>query len=229
MTIIPVIDLAAGRVVHARGGLRADYQPLTNTCAGSSEPGAVIAALSTLYRFDRVYVADLDAIEGQGQHAGVLQSLTTDFPSYEFWLDAGGATLELADALQDIRLRPVIGSESHDSATLAAAIRTWPNAILSLDFRLGELLGDPALLDNTRLWPADVIIMTLDQVGQNSGPDINRINRIQRLSPAHNFYAAGGIRDDQDLARLADNNIAGALTATALHSQSLQHFRKTTE
>ncbi|MDZ7736038.1 MAG: HisA/HisF-related TIM barrel protein [Gammaproteobacteria bacterium] len=143
MTIIPVIDLAAGQVVHARAGLRADYQPLTATLAKDSDPAAVIAALRALYRFDSIYVADLDAIEGRSNHAGTLERLMQLFPRLEFWLDAGPATLEIATSLQAVR--PVIGSENHDHAGLVAALGIRPDSVLSLDYRNGTFLGDERL------------------------------------------------------------------------------------
>lgn len=226
MTIIPVIDLADGQVVHARGGLRADYQPLTSALAGSSDPGAVLADLNTLYRFDRVYVADLDAIEDRGAHTRVLQTLTERFPQHDFWLDAGATTLHMMSQLSEARIKPVIGSENHDCTAVADIVRNHPDFILSLDFRHDALLGDPKLLERSDLWPREIIIMTLDQVGRSQGPDIRRIQALQQLSADHDYYAAGGIRNDADLDQLKSLNMAGALVATALHAQTIHTGRK---
>jgi len=226
MTIIPVIDLAAGQVVHARGGLRADYQPLTSALADSSDPGAVLADLNTLYRFDRVYVADLDAIEGRDAHTQVLQNLTERFPNHAFWLDAGPATLSMMAHLPRGRIKAVIGSENHGCEHIAELSRTQADFVLSLDFRHNTLLGDPTLLERSDLWPRDIIIMTLDQVGLNQGPDIGRMQAMQQIAADHDYYAAGGIRHDADLDRLMALNVAGALVATALHSQTIKACRR---
>lgn len=224
MTIIPVIDLAAGQVVHARAGLRADYQPLAATLAKDSDPVAVIAALGALYRFDSIYVADLEAIEDRGNQAATVQSLLREFPHCEFWLDAGSETVDLCRAHSGERLRPVIGSERHDCTALAAAVKARADSLLSLDFKDSGLLGDPGLLTHTELWPQDVIIMTLDEVGMSRGPDTERIRSVQALAPDRHYYAAGGIRDDDDLAALANIGVSGALIATALHAGTIRSF-----
>jgi len=224
MNIVPVIDLADGTVVHARAGRRTDYRPLAAGFAGSSDPEAVLAALSALYRFDRVYVADIDAIEGRGDHAGTLERLAQRFPRLAFWLDAGPATLEIAAAFQ--AMRPVIGSENHDRAGLIAALGNRPDSILSLDYRNGAFLGDNALLDDADSWPEDIIVMTLDRVGVAAGPDGERIRALQQQAPDRRFYAAGGVRDDADLERLQAMGVAGALVATALHAGTIRSCRR---
>ena len=226
MTIIPVIDLAAGRVVHARAGQRAEYQPLVASFADSSDPGAVITALVSLYRFDTVYVADLDAIEGRSDQRSVVRGLMAAFPQLDFWLDAGTDTLDITGSLANDHLRAVIGSENHDRDQLSTAVKARPDCLLSLDYRHDSLLGDPRLLENPELWPRDVIIMTLDQVGSDAGPDTGRIQSTRQLAPDHNYFAAGGVRDDHDLSVLADIPVTGALVATALHAGKIRGFRR---
>lgn len=227
MTIIPVIDLMAGQVVHARGGQRDTYRPITTQLANSSDPVAVVAGLRTFYRFNTVYVADLDAIQGGQGHGNIVQSLLKRFSDCHFWLDAGPATLAIArDIAEPVRLQPVCGSENHDCAALESIVNHYPNALLSLDFTHERLLGDPALLVNTWLWPGEIIVMSLDRVGSQLGPDLERIQELQTLNPDHDYYAAGGIRHDRDLQNLADIGINGALLATALHDQTLQGHRQ---
>lgn len=226
MTIIPVIDLAAGQVVHARAGLRAEYKPLQASTAVSSDPEAVIATLATLYRFDTVYVADLDAIEGYADQRQQLRQLLDRFPEYGFWLDAGAMTFDIAAVAATQRLRPVIGSETHDCEQVTAALAMHPRCLLSLDFRHGAFLGDPLLLEQPDNWPDDIIIMTLDQVGSNAGPDTKRIRSIRQMAPEHCYFAAGGVRNDTDLDQLERIGVAGALVASALHAGTIEGFRR---
>ena len=226
MTIIPVIDLMAGQVVHAQAGQRAEYRPLSAGLAGSSAPEAVIAALSTLYRFNTVYVADLDAIEGRTDQRQILRELLTRFPGYTFWLDAGTRTVEIAATTATEWLRPVISSENHDCTQATAALEAHPAGLLSLDYRHDNLIGDPQLLEHPEVWPRDVIIMTLDQVGSGAGPDMERIQSVRQLAPEHYYFAAGGIRHDTDLEELERLGIAGALVATALHAGTIERFRR---
>ncbi len=222
MKIIPVIDLQAGQVVQARGGLRRHYQPLQSPLARSSEPAAVIAGLQALYRFDTIYVADLDAIEDCGHHGAIVDALLKQFSNYEFWLDAGRIDNHRFDTA---RLKHVIGTESYQAGETAEALSRQPQSILSLDFMNDELLGDSEILAQVQQWPHDIIVMTLNRVGQNQGPAIERLRELQEQNPDRRFYAAGGIRHDDDLQQLADCSIHGALLATALHQGTIRTCR----
>ena len=89
---------------------------------------------------------------------------------------------------------------------------------LSLDFRGGTFAGPEDLHDRPALWPRRVIVMTLDRVGSGRGPDFRRLATIKvAAADARSIYAAGGVRDADDLARLAAMGIAGALVASCLH------------
>lgn len=211
MDILPVIDLKSGQVVHARGGRRDEYAPIRTPLSPTSAPGEVVAGLLRLFPFRRLYVADLDAIEGRGGHGAVLDGLMAAHPGLEIWLDSGSGAGERRGML-----RPVIGSES-----LRDAAAIDPHAILSLDFRGDTFLGPPELLENTRLWPRRLIVMTLARVGAEAGPDLARVEGVIQRAEARQVYAAGGVRNAGDLRALARIGAAGALVATALHSGSL--------
>jgi phosphoribosylformimino-5-aminoimidazole carboxamide ribotide isomerase len=63
--------------------------------------------------------------------------------------------------------------------------------------------------------------MSLDKVGGNFGPDINRLRDFRNKHPEKNFIAAGGIRNEHDLLRLHEIGIHQVLVASALHSGML--------
>ena len=63
--VIPVIDLKGGMAVHAVGGRRDQYRPLRSVWQASASPIALAAALRDDLGIDRLYLADLDAIEGR--------------------------------------------------------------------------------------------------------------------------------------------------------------------
>jgi phosphoribosylformimino-5-aminoimidazole carboxamide ribotide isomerase len=63
--------------------------------------------------------------------------------------------------------------------------------------------------------------MTLAKVGSGSGPDRSRIAEIRRAAGGRSVFAAGGVRDTADLQALAQERVAGALVATALHDGRL--------
>ena len=89
MEIVPVIDLKGGQVVHARAGRRDSYRPIRSRLAGDSTPLTVVHGLRALHPFDRLYVADLDAIAGRGGHDAVLDALREAFPDLALWVDNG--------------------------------------------------------------------------------------------------------------------------------------------
>lgn len=220
MRIIPVLDLKSGVVVHARGGDRANYRPIETPLAASADPVAVTAGLLALHPFGTLYIADLDAIERRGTGLPQVEAVAAAFPDLEIWLDEGApASLRPAWVDRLPLIRPVLGTESQ-SGTGPTAVKD--PAVLSLDFRGETFLGPLDFLDQPRLWPTDVIAMTLARVGSGSGPDFARLSDIRgRAGAGRRIFAAGGVRDIRDLERLADMGIAGALIATALHDGRL--------
>jgi len=217
--IIPVIDLLKGCVVHARKGQRDSYRPMqTPLCSGSS-PRAVIDGLLGLHRFKTFYVADLDALMGEGNHQALLGCLQRDYPRLHFWIDRGipptGLPPPLANGV------PVIGSESLVGERLGFLPSLGQEFILSLDFMGEGLLGDECLLEDSTFWPDTVIIMSLSRVGTNEGPDFERLEGFRARWPEKNIIAAGGVRNADDLIRLDGLGIGGVLLASALHSGAL--------
>ncbi len=221
MRIVPVVDLKDGQVVHARGGARESYRPVRSILADSSEPLRLVAGLLNLHPFAELYVADLDAIEGQGDHDVVLEGLRRAFPELRLWVDKGLASDAacrdwLSRGLGDL----VIGSESQSGPALVGRLAGGDGSgriVLSLDFRGAGFLGPPALLEDAALWPERVIAMTLARVGGALGPDMEVLRALKVRAPERRIYAAGGVRNAGDLRDLAEDSISGALIASALH------------
>jgi HisA/HisF family protein len=221
-SIVPVLDLKRGEVVHARAGDRSRYEPLRSPLAPSSEPGAVLRGLLSLAPFRRFYIADLDAIEGRGSHGVLVAALARQHPGVEFWLDAGFATAAAARAAASPGLVAVLGTETLASAVeLAEAGRDAAGCVLSLDYRGERFLGPAEAEAEAELWPDRVIVMTLSRVGSGTGPDLARLGEAVRRAGSRHIFAAGGVRDAQDLSRLAALGVAGALVATSLHDGRL--------
>ncbi|MDD5364618.1 MAG: HisA/HisF-related TIM barrel protein [Gallionellaceae bacterium] len=216
MQLIPVLDLMDGHVVRARAGRRDQYRPLQSALCRSSQPAEVVSGLLDLHPFRRLYVADLDAILGRGDHRATLEALRRAYPELELWVDAGFASPAAARDWQAGGLgRAVLGSES--LAGLPEGVACPPGGLLSLDFRGEEFLGPAGLEQDARHWPDEVIVMTLARVGMGQGPDIARLKHLRGLAPGRRFYAAGGVRDGADLAALAQAGAAGVMLASALH------------
>ncbi|MBI1867512.1 MAG: histidine biosynthesis protein [Methylocystis sp.] len=216
MKLIPVIDLQRGHVVRAFKGRRHAYRPIVSPLAKSSAPRDVVAAFLRLHPFDTIYIADLDAIDGRGDHGATIHALAEAFPNVRFWVDDGGSRRWLNAP----RIDPVIGSESLSSATLTQQLGA-ARIVLSLDFYGADFVGPRDLLEAPRLWPQRVIAMALAHVGAGGGPDIETLATVKRRAGERQVYAAGGVRGRQDVDALAKADIAGALVASALHDGRL--------
>jgi HisA/HisF family protein len=215
---IPVIDLMGGQVVRARMGDRASYRPLVSPLSPSSNAGDVVRGLLAVYPFPMLYAADLDAIQSQGDNFPTLRRLREEFPALQLWVDNGAADVSALEAVVGANLgAPVIGSEYQRDAKLIAQHRGSIRIVLSLDFRGDAFQGPPEILAEPALWPRRVIVMTLARVGSGAGPDLARLGSIQSIAGGREIYAAGGIRDADDLQTLKEAGISGALIATALH------------
>jgi phosphoribosylformimino-5-aminoimidazole carboxamide ribotide isomerase len=213
--IIPVIDLKDGKAVRAVSGERAAYLPLATALCPDGEPFTAVRGFLALHPFARLYVADLDAIEGRARQDAALQAIRRAFPELELWIDAGFAdTSDLTGWLAQGLGRPVLGSESLRDLDLPRRA----HGILSLDFHGDRFLGDSALLATPVLWPDGVIVMCLHSVGTGGGPDLTRLKAILAVAEDRQIYAAGGIRGARDLEQLAERGVRGALVASALHS-----------
>lgn len=219
MIIIPVIDLSQGQVVHAVRGQRERYRPVQSTLCTGSDPATMVQAFLELYPFATIYIADLDAIRGNGDNTGSIRQLECRFKHLELWVDNGchGQPASLPE--QSSSTIPVIGSETGVHAT---QLRDWcslsPRAVLSLDFMEGRFLGDATLLSQPDAWPANIIIMNLTRVGTRQGPDLVLLDQIKTASPGKKVFSAGGVSDVNDLQSLNTAGCAGVLMATALHA-----------
>jgi len=221
MKIIPVIDLKDGVVVHALQGNRERYLPINTDLCKSSDIVRVIEAFLGVYRFDSFYIADLNAITGQGNNNHLIADVLARFPQITFWIDKGYQKYDEGTQLAD-NVLPVLGSESYRNETVPEIKAYKNNFILSLDYSNENALGAESLFSDCTLWPDTIIIMTLERVGSNHGPDLNKSAEFCKRHPDKNFIAAGGIRNIQDCVLLNKAGIHQALVASALHSRAIK-------
>lgn len=223
MEIIPVIDLMHDHVVHARFGQRQHYQPIRSLLCQSSAPIDIVSALFELYPFKRIYIADLNAIMGQSNHSPVISHIQMQYPDIEIWLDAGIKNANALALWEKVKVTHVIGSENlattHDLTEISHQLNG--DYVLSLDFNQAGFIGPAGLQNNTEYWPEKVIAMTLSQVGSQLGADIERLQAVINNAKGRAVYAAGGVRNNDDINVLQELCVAGALVATALHNKKL--------
>jgi uncharacterized protein related to proFAR isomerase len=203
-------------------GMRSAYAPIETSLSPTSRPTDVARGLLSIFPFKKFYVADLNAIENKDNNNAALKRLSLDFPELVFWVDAGIADVHHAQRWFEAGLgHLVLGSETQRDSDLIRFLCRNNRTILSLDFRGDAFLGPASLLNEANIWPTNVIVMTLARVGSASGPDMNWLTTIKSRAANRQVYAAGGVRDANDLASLAAAGIAGALVATSLHNGKL--------
>ncbi len=227
MELIPVLDLKNGRAVHAVRGQREQYAPVQGVLGSGDDPLALAAAYRSRLGCPTCYVADLDAITGQGSpHAGLLRALAG--LGLALWVDAGVSSPAPAWTLAHLGVTQVIiGSETLASAEQLAALATeFPPDRLALSVDLqGGVLRAPAGLDTphhlvalaAELGLGRIILLDLARVGAAAGPPLELLTSLQPHFPQLAFYAGGGVRHRADLEALAQAGAAGALIATAFH------------
>ena len=182
MRVIGVLDLAGGRAVHARGGVRTRYAPV-GVAAGypiDGDPVALARAYVDRLGLAELYVADLDAIAARQSpepgasanlpaHETLIARLATVAP---LWLDAGiSSPAHACQALALGATRVVVGLETLQSFTELSAIcaalgKTHsssadplrgirPTVAFSLDLRGGVPIAPR--LDVSSSQPADLV------------------------------------------------------------------------
>ena len=209
--------------MRAQRGERSRYLPIQTPLCNSSKPTDVAKALLGLYPFKTLYIADLDAIQKLGDNAATVRQLAQQYPSVSFWVDSGLCNANEWPYLGTKNIRCVIGSETQATlnhyTTLAASLAdTRP--ILSLDFNAQGFIGPSALLQPEH-WPDSMICMALGKVGSYEGPDVQLLVDVVSQHPQGKIFAAGGIRNFNDLHRLKIMGVSGALVASSLHDGHL--------
>ncbi len=230
LQIIPVLDLQGGQAVHAVRGNRANYQPLTGKYAPSPDPDAILRALESLVPTRVAYVADLDAIQGNGNNLQLLQCSLQR--GWTIWLDSGLRD-EIPASLPP-KFVPIVGTETVRSpAALKKILSCRVDCMVSVDLREGAPIHAPGCQ-----WPAEsafqlatrvvglgaqrLILLDLAVVGSSEGPaHLELAREIRKAFPQVDLYLGGGIRGTTDLMACQQAGITGVLVATALQSGTL--------
>jgi len=222
-TVIPALDLKGGMVVYAVGGDRAAYSPIASPFGAADDPAAIARGLLATTGSPDLYIADLDAIAGIGNHFELVRGLSYALPGATLWIDAGFSDVADCAFWLPLGATLVIGSES------LLAVDDWRNihgafgesVVLSLDYGTDGSRGPEPLFSDPALWPLRLIAMDLTRVGTDTGPNVERLKTLIGEAGGRAVYAAGGVRNARDLEAIAALNAQGAVIATALHSQAI--------
>ena len=216
--VIPFLDIRGGQVVDTRFGSRGRALPLDTSLAPSSAPTEVVEGMLRVFPFRRLYLTDLDAVAGRPAQIYTVASLETRFPEVEFWVDNGvGDDVGVCSWLEHRQGLLVLGSDAQKDASLLARYRDTDRIVLSLDYRAEAGVGAAEIFELPALWPERVIVSTVARAGSGAGPDLARLRAVKASAGARSIYAAGCVRDANDLIVLEEAGLTGALVAAGLY------------
>jgi phosphoribosylformimino-5-aminoimidazole carboxamide ribotide isomerase len=230
MRIIPVLDLKNGLAVHAVRGERQIYQPVSSGLSPDADPEKVAAGFRDQFGFTELYVADLDAILGEGNQHGLIRRLARR-SGMKLMVDAGAADVEGVRQILELGAEKVIiGAETLNSWEAATAILdsfAQEKLVFSLDMRAGKILSAYQPLSAMQPFEAagklfqagwqEIILLDLARVGAQSGIDWDLLGKLRGAFPGLRLLVGGGVRDVHDLVELSLTGIDGVLIATMIH------------
>jgi phosphoribosylformimino-5-aminoimidazole carboxamide ribotide isomerase len=230
MRVVPVIDLQDGQVVHGFAGRRQEYRPIVSCLTASCDPLDVARAFRDQLGLTELYLADLDAIAGHPPALAVysdLQSL-----GLTLWVDAGVRDASMIATLATAGISAiVVGLETVAGPGELGKILERLDAarvVFSLDLKEGRPLGDASRWKGPDSWSITeqaitygvqrLIVLDLARVGVGSGTGTEDLcGRLVRAYPQLELLTGGGVRGLEDMVRLKQLGVRGALVASALH------------
>jgi len=113
-------------------------------------------------------------------------------------------------------------SKSDISGDISVSIDLFNKEVLTNDMKMKL---DPLLLIKAlNEYPIrDVIVLELDRVGTKSGIDFDFLARAVEFSE-HNILCGGGVRSSEDVRKIEEIGVKGALVATAVHDMAIPLF-----
>jgi len=224
--IIPVLDIKNEKAVSGKSGKRETYKPLKTIFHKSSSPIKIANALK-IAGASRIYIADLDSIEGIGSNFNIIQQINEQH--IPVMLDCGVENLDdVANALK-IADKVIVASETiKNIEELGRIFNTFSKArlIISIDIKNGKLYNKNLNLDLKQLIakikdlkPKEIIILDISKVGLENGVDMNLIKKFSGMEES--LIIGGGIRTD-DIIQLEKLGIKKFLVGSTLHNGSLK-------
>lgn len=225
--VIFVMDIFNRNVVLAKGGIRDNYRPVSDSSGvcSSPDPVEIVEALQPL----EVYIADLNVLQGGSRdtNAELVRAVSS---KAETMLDFGVSSPDDAENALSIANTAVIGTETGTLATIRETASRHPGRIsVSIDIKRGEVLkqdpeipsGPFEIVEALNGMPLkDLIFLDMDRVGTASGFDPAFLKELA-LRSKHDVLLGGGVRNMEDLYTLGKIGVKGALVATAVHNGSI--------
>ncbi|MDI9624772.1 MAG: HisA/HisF family protein [Methanothermobacter sp.] len=225
--VIPVLDLMGSLAVSGKSGKREEYKPLKSIFSASPDPLEIALSLKRAGA-RRIYIADLDAITGQGSNIQLIQEINhvipvmldfgvQNFKSFEFGLKIAWQVIVATETLKNIN-------------ELKKIFKVFPKSriVVSIDTKSGQLYSKNLnmTLEEFRdtlfqLDPGEVILLDLTRVGTQKGINKELIKKFGKFD----IIPGGGIKL-QDIPILSSMGIKKVLVGTALHQGKIPlHIR----
>lgn len=234
MRLIPVLDLKNGLAVHAVQGERHSYQPVHSVYVQGGDPEEVAASFREQFGFTELYVADLDAILGEGNQHGLIRKLA-HHSEMKLIVDAGVANIQGVRKILELGAqRVIIGAETltdWEAGTKILDTFSQDKLVFSLDMRAGKILSAykplaamqplKALERLSQAGWKELILLDLARVGAEAGIDRGLLEQARQAFPDLTILVGGGLRGVDDLIELRSIGIDGALIATMIHRGNL--------
>jgi phosphoribosylformimino-5-aminoimidazole carboxamide ribotide isomerase len=229
--LIPVLDIMAGRAVHAIGGDRGHYRPLRSVLHEGADPVGMALAYRDALGLRDLYLADLDAIAGAPAKVALYRELVA--LGLVLWVDAGVRdTSSLPPLIESGVGTIIVGLETvrGPSALAGVLAAVGPGRVaFSLDLREGR-----PIIAEGQDWHSDdggaiaeaalelgvrrLVLLDLSRVGTGRGT--GTLPLLKGLAAAHpdvEIAVGGGIAGRGDIAELGRAGASCVLVGSALH------------
>ncbi len=224
MKHILAIDLKNGKVVKAFAGFRLNYKPLVLDKKDFSCPFVMISKVCCDLKIANIYIADLDAIEKKNSNHSLIFNLMKKFQKINFLLDLGfdypSSIHKLCMVLKKEKLRNynlVIGTETMKNYSIENFL-IEKNIFFSIDFNGSEQNWIRKMYRKKNL---NLILMFVKRTG-GRGVDYITLRKNIKLFGMHNCFVAGGIREKEDLKKLAIFGASGVIVSNYIHKKIIR-------
>jgi phosphoribosylformimino-5-aminoimidazole carboxamide ribotide isomerase len=209
-------------------GEREKYRPLKSVLCASANPIDIALAFKS-FGFNKLYIADLDAILGKRGNFTLYRKIKAE-TNLDLMIDAGINNIKKAEkVLEAGASNIIIGTETLNNISfIKQAIKSFnkDRVIVSIDLKEGKIMSKSEAIKSKdvlslaklleEIGVTKIIILDLARVGSMRGVDFTIIQEILKKTSLK-VLTGGGIRNINDLKELKDMGVSGALIATVLH------------
>jgi len=218
--IIPVLDLKDGIAVSGKAGKRDTYRPLQTVFSKNSQAIDIAVSLKKAGA-SRIYIADLDAIEGVGTNSPIIKKINKILP---VMLDCGVSSVKEVEGALSMADFIIVATETlKDLQNLDEIFQNhlMDKIIISIDLKDGSIYSKYLNIDLglfikkiAKIQPREIILLDISLVGSESGFNQEFIKTFN--IPETSIILGGGIRP-QDIKSLSMAGADKFLIGTALH------------